>query len=158
MSAFMCRNSGDFALSNLAVTKITTPFHTSEPGSAEPTMGGRIATARVARGYSQTQLATRLGVMAKTLKNWETDRSEPRGNKFVILAGLLGIPVMWLMTGEDSDGVSGTGSPAETLTLATKMERLLSLHEQSASLILELQEEVSRLQKEIDKGEFQQAV
>ena len=143
---------------NLAVTNDNTLKHTPENSVSDPTMGGRIAMARVARGFSQGQLATRLGVMAKTLKNWETDRSEPRGNKFVILAGLLGVPLMWLMTGDDTAQVTGTDNYAETLTLATKMERLLSLHQQSTTLILELQEEVSRLQKDIDMGELEQVL
>lgn len=143
---------------NPTVTNDNSLKNTPENSISDPTMGGRIAMARAARGYSQTQLATRLGVMAKTLKNWETDRSEPRGNKFVILAGLLGVPVMWLMTGEDSAQENGAETCAETLTLATKMERLLALHQQSTSLILELQEEVSRLQKDIDMRELEQAI
>ncbi|USG63172.1 helix-turn-helix domain-containing protein [Sneathiella marina] len=137
----------------------TTPFiHTPGKGISDPTMGGRIALAREARGLSHGQLATRLGVMAKTLKNWETDRSEPRGNKFVTLSGLLGVPVMWLMTGEETAQISAAAPCAETLTLATKMERLLSLHQQSAALILELQGDVSRLQDEIDMSELEQVI
>ncbi|MEH6526970.1 MAG: helix-turn-helix transcriptional regulator [Sneathiella sp.] len=143
---------------NLDVIKKTTPIHTPENNISDPTMGGRITMARTARGFSQAQLATRLGVMAKTLKNWETDRSEPRGNKFVTIAGLLGVPVMWLMTGEDSASDSIAGNPVETLNLATKMDKLLSLHQQSSALILELQGEVSRLQDDIDMGEMEQAI
>lgn len=143
---------------NPDVTKDSSPKHTPETNISEPTMGGRIAMAREARGFSQGQLATRLGVMVKTLKNWETDRSEPRGNKFVILAGLLGVPVMWLMTGEDAAQNAVDGNFAETLTLATKMDKLLSLHQQSSALIFELQGEVSRLQDDIDMGEMEQVL
>ena len=145
-------------MSNPDVTLATSLFPLPESSDLDPTMGGRIAMAREAGGFTQAQLASQLGVMVKTLKNWETDRSEPRGNKFVFLAGLLGVPVMWLMTGEDSAEETGAANYAETLTLTTKMDKLLALHQQSTDLILELQDEISRLQDDIDMGELEQAV
>ena len=64
------------------------------------TFGDRLAGAREAAGMTQAALARRLGVKATTLRAWEEDRSEPRANRVNMLAGLLGVPMVWLMTGE----------------------------------------------------------
>ena len=53
------------------------------------TLGDRLARARDAAGMSQSQLARRLGVKLQTLRNWESDRSEPRANRLQMLSGLL---------------------------------------------------------------------
>ena len=67
------------------------------------TFGDRLAAAREAAGLSQKQLAERLGVKAGTYRNWEDDASEPRANRLTMLAGMLGVSMGWLMTG-DGDG------------------------------------------------------
>lgn len=67
------------------------------------TLGDRLARARDAAGMSQSQLARRLGVKAATVRNWETDRSEPRANRLQMLSGLLGVSFVWLMTGTSRD-------------------------------------------------------
>ena len=74
------------------------------------TMGDRLARARDAAGMSQSQLARRLGVKLATIRNWESDRSEPRANRLQMLSGLLGVSFVWLMTGvsqEDATEPSG---------------------------------------------------
>ena len=67
------------------------------------TLGDRLARARDATGMSQAQLARRLGVKLATVRNWETDRSEPRANRLQMLSGLLGVSFVWLMTGVSQD-------------------------------------------------------
>lgn len=74
-------------------------------GPDTATLGDRLAAARDQAGMSPKQLAKRLGVKAGTLKDWEADLSEPRANKLSMLAGLLGVSVMWLLSGE-GDGVA----------------------------------------------------
>lgn len=68
------------------------------------TFGDRMAGAREAAGLSQSELAKRLGVKIKTIRAWENDMNEPRANKLQMLAGILGVSIMWLLTGE-GDGV-----------------------------------------------------
>lgn len=70
------------------------------------TFGDRLAGARESVGLSQKELADRLGVRAKTLASWEDDVAEPRSNKLQMLAGLLGVSLMWLLTGE-GEGIDG---------------------------------------------------
>lgn len=68
------------------------------------TFGDRLAGAREAAGLSQRDLAQRLGVRLKTVAAWEDDAMDPRANRLQMLAGLLGVSIRWLLTGE-GDGL-----------------------------------------------------
>lgn len=54
---------------------------------------------------NQQTLAQKLGVRAKTIREWENDLKEPRANRLQMLSALLGVTLRWLLTGE-GDGVS----------------------------------------------------
>lgn len=64
------------------------------------TLGDRITAAREQAGISQAEAARRLGVRTATIQAWEADASEPRANRLQMLSGLLGVSLLWLMTGE----------------------------------------------------------
>ena len=66
--------------------------------------GDRLSAAIEKSGMTQKLVAKRLGIKLVTLKSWEQDISEPRANRLSMLAGLLGVSVMWLLHGE-GDGV-----------------------------------------------------
>ena len=120
----------------------------------QDTLGGRIEKARLAQGLTRSQLARRVGVLPQTLKNWETDRSEPRVNKMQLMAATLRVPFMWLLGGETSESVfPDLDEPRldETSSIYTKVEKLIALHEQTTQLLFEVQSEISRLQREIDE-------
>lgn len=68
------------------------------------TFGDRLARAREFAGMSQAQLARRLGVKTATIRNWESDRSEPRANRLQMVSGLVNVSIIWLMTGEGDGG------------------------------------------------------
>jgi len=120
-------------------------------GGGDHTLGGRIQMAREARGLSVAQLARRSGVLVKTLNNWESDRSEPRANKLQMLAGVLNVPPLWLLGGDVADfDVDFDVTLDETADLASKVERLIKLHERTSQLLFEVQSEVRRLQSEIE--------
>ena len=55
--------------------------------------------ARETSGLSVDQVVKRLGVRATTYEAWESDRSEPRANKLVALAGILNISPSYLLSG-----------------------------------------------------------
>ena len=76
------------------------------------TFGDRMTGAREAAGLSQAELAKRLGVKVKTIRGWENDQSEPRANKLQMLAGLLGVSIMWLLSGE-GEGLDGPDTPQD---------------------------------------------
>lgn len=63
------------------------------------TLGDRITAARERAGLGSRELAERLGVRHRTLKAWEDDATEPRSNRMQMLAGVLGVSLVWLMTG-----------------------------------------------------------
>jgi len=65
----------------------------------DTTLGGRISMAREASGLSVVDVVKRLGVKAATYEAWEADRSEPRANKLVALAGILNISPPYLLSG-----------------------------------------------------------
>ena len=67
---------------------------------ATSTFGDRLALAREAAGFGQSQLAHQIGVRLPTLRNWEEDRAEPRANKLQMLAGMLNVSMVWLMSGQ----------------------------------------------------------
>ena len=73
-----------------------TIFHANEE---DTTLGGRISMAREATGFSVADVVKRLGVRANTYEAWEADRSEPRANKLVALAGILNVSPPYLLSG-----------------------------------------------------------
>lgn len=87
------------------------------------TLGDRIVMAREAAGLTATQLARRLGVKTVTLRNWEADRSEPRSNKLIVMAGLLNVSPTWLLTGGEAGGPAGPGSVVSLLGAVERLYR-----------------------------------
>lgn len=131
--------------------------HVQDPDEIEPetgrgwydaettTFGDRMTGAREAAGLSQSDLARRLGVKVKTIRAWENDMSEPRANRLQMLAGLLGVSIMWLLNGQ-GDGLEGPEVPVEMpddLTEILKDLRTMRV-EQS-----QLAERASRLEKRL---------
>ncbi len=70
-----------------------------QQGNDGDTIGGRIWRARDSAGLTIAHIANQAGVRKETVAQWERDRSEPRANKLVMLAGILGVSPTWLMTG-----------------------------------------------------------
>ncbi|QDG77873.1 helix-turn-helix domain-containing protein [Labrenzia sp. PHM005] len=74
--------------------------------SSDYTLGERICKARDIAGLSTAQLARRLGIKTATMHSWESDRSEPRSNKLILLAGILNVSPTWLLVGRGSPPVA----------------------------------------------------
>ncbi|MEC9432062.1 MAG: helix-turn-helix transcriptional regulator [Pseudomonadota bacterium] len=112
-------------------------------GDDAATFGDRLAAAREALGFTQSQLASRAGVRLATLQNWESDRSEPRANKLQMIAGLLNVSIIWLLTGVGEGGVQPepAGDAARRSTLAELREIRVA---QQALL-----DRISRLEKKL---------
>ena len=73
-------------------------------GPETATFGDRLSAAIEKSGMTQKLVAKRLGIKLATLKSWEQDISEPRANRLSMLAGLLGVSVMWLLHGRGDGG------------------------------------------------------
>jgi transcriptional regulator with XRE-family HTH domain len=104
-------------------------------GAETATFGDRVAGAREAVGIGQPELARRLGVKVKTLRDWENDLAEPRANKLQMLAGILGVSIMWLLNGEGEGVEPPQAAAGET-------------PEQIRDLLVELR----AVQAEMDRG------
>ena len=66
----------------------------------ESTLGERICNARQEAGLTLSLASHLAGVKASTLRDWERDRSEPRVNKLVALAGIFGVSPTHLLAEE----------------------------------------------------------
>lgn len=82
------------------------------------TFGDRMTAARERLGLTQAQLAQRLGVKTQTITAWEQDRAEPRANRLQMLAGMLNVPMVWLMTGAGQGLAAPDDEPRDTTLLA----------------------------------------
>jgi transcriptional regulator with XRE-family HTH domain len=83
------------------------------------TFGDRLAAAREAQGMTQEEFANRLGVRRRTVREWEDDVREPRANRLQMIAGMFGVSIMWLLTGE------GPGVAAPDADTPADLPRLL---------------------------------
>lgn len=106
------------------------------------TFGDRVVAAREAMGMTQTQLARRMGIQIKTLRNWEEDRSEPRANKLQMLAGMLNVSIIWLMSGQ-GQGVSELDeTDSGDLDMLNEMRDVRAMH-------LRIGEKLARLERKM---------
>lgn len=119
--------------------------------SVKSTPGSRIKLTRCRLGLSLQQLADRVGVTRKSLENWENDRSEPRGVKVTKLAGVLQVPMIWLLTGETPPSSVHEPAVLETTRIVQKLDRAVALQRDLAALLIEVSADVSRLQRELDE-------
>ena len=104
-------------------------------GEEEMTLGGRLYASRRNVGMSLNLAARLLGVKASTLKSWENDRSEPRVNKLVALAGLLGVSPTHFLAEEGHDGEDGVARKGHRGKLVEMLKEEMSrAHEQQKQL------------------------
>ena len=109
-----------------------TIFHANEE---DTTLGGRISMAREATGLSVADVVKRLGVRANTYEAWEADRSEPRANKLVALAGILNVSPPYLLSGLGKQPPQSALPERQITQLQAQVEQLeQSLKTATASL------------------------
>ena len=116
-------------------------FHGSQDND---TLGGRLWRAREAIGMSESALAKAPGLKKETLRAWESDRSEPRANKLVTLAGLLNVSPTWLL--------DGVGDAPQSETIASELgirraqlQRIRDLREQTDAAIANMEKAIDRI-------------
>lgn len=105
------------------------------------TLGGRIVHARETQDLTTSQLARRLGVKTSTVHNWETDRSAPRSNRLLTLAGMLNVSPTWLLTGVGE-------SPLDAVT-ATELMQIRATIERLRAQVLTVADELKQLQERL---------
>ena len=110
------------------------------------TLGGRLQNARERQGLSISEVAKLSGVQKKTLMNWELDRSEPRSNRLIQLAGVLGVQAAFLLDGQGGDAPLPHRSKDEVKTALADMEAKL---ETLARDVLRIGDEIQQLTTQI---------
>ncbi len=113
-------------------------------------LGERIANARQAKGLSQKQLADLIGVTKSTVAKWESDRTSPRASRLIQVAGILGIPMAWLIGGDDVPVPVDTPSLNETWVLDNKLEAMDSLIKQMQEIVEDIRGQSRMIQDEFD--------
>ena len=89
--------------------------------------GIRIALLRASNGWSQAELARRIGVSASAVGMYEHDRREPSLGIVVRLALEFGVTTDYLLRGDLLYPTSATGRQPTTVTIPTEaLLRLLS--------------------------------
>lgn len=109
------------------------------------TFGDRLTGAREAAGLSQSDLARRLGVRLKTLRDWENDVADPRANRLQMLAGMLNVSIMWLLTGRGD----GLDAPSEAAPETAEARALLTELRDLRSEATALAERMGKLEKRL---------
>ncbi|KAA3630697.1 MAG: XRE family transcriptional regulator [Proteobacteria bacterium] len=118
--------------------------------SEETLLGERIAKARQAKGLSPRQLAQRLGIKKTTLLNWESERSAPRANRINQLAGVLDVPLLWLIAGAEVPAAIATPDLNETTAIEAKLRRAENLVNELSALLVDIRAQTRRVQREMD--------
>ena len=113
-----------------------------EHSAPDDTLGGRIVYAREQQDLTTAQLARRVGVKTDTMQGWESDRSEPRSNRLLTLAGMLNVSPTWLLTGAGESPLDGLNE-TEMMHLRATIDRM---HEQVLTVAGELEQLKSRLE------------
>ena len=112
-------------------------------GEEEMTLGGRLYASRQNAGMSLNLTARLLGVKSSTLKSWENDRSEPRVNKLVALAGLLGVSPTHFLAEEGNDGV-------DVSVIKGRRGKLVEVLREETSYALKQQKQLNQRLRKID--------
>lgn len=108
--------------------------------------GNRIAQARNQKGYTLKEAARRMSVTEKTFENWEEGKILPRANKVQMLAGVLGVSLLWILDGEEQfEAEAGCLSQLEKL--GQKVERISQLQQELNQLTNAVISEFGALQQ-----------
>lgn len=115
----------------------------------ETTLGERIHNARQEAGLTLNLASHLAGVKASTLRDWERDRSEPRVNKLVALAGIFGVSPTHLLAEEgNSNNPAVVTKGRHEKVMALLKAEIADIEQQQIALTQRLSE-VSKLLKKV---------
>lgn len=112
--------------------------------------GARLAAARKRAGYSAAELSRLLGVNAHTVSAWEKGQSEPRSNRLLTLAGVLGVSAGWLIEGDSGTLPADARRPGEIAELRLRLENAHRMMESAAELLGSAEVALEALERKIE--------
>ena len=77
------------------------------------TIGEKILNMRKARGWSQEDLAERVGVSRQAVSRWEADSAKPDADRIIAICDLFGVSADYLLRDMEVEDRTVTNSPAE---------------------------------------------
>ncbi|MCB1380122.1 MAG: helix-turn-helix transcriptional regulator [Alphaproteobacteria bacterium] len=102
----------------------------------------RLKEAREFRGWTLQHTANMMGVTQDTLRGWESGKTVPRVNRLLMVAGVLGVPLKWLLTGaEDLD--PGLDSRTRLDIIAAKLDEAVKMTSALQTRLNEVSAEVA---------------
>jgi transcriptional regulator with XRE-family HTH domain len=107
---------------------------TEQPGSSgeRATLGARIRELRLKRGWTQQELAERVGIQQKQISSYERGANVPSGQTFIALAEAFGVSLDYLA--QISPHSSAQAAIAD-LDLLEKVQRVDRLDEHDRALV-----------------------
>ena len=91
------------------------------------TMGEKILNMRKARGWSQEELADRVGVSRQAVSRWESGSAKPDADKIIVICDLFGISADYLLRDSYSGEIGQTSFPERKESELGKFFRGMSL-------------------------------
>lgn len=113
------------------------------------TLGERIRARRQQLKLSTSELARKSGVQRDTLVAWESGHREPRANKLIMLAGLLGTNVGWLLEGDGGCGPTPTPTN-DTAALRQQLGQARDLARNLSNMLESIERRVQLLEDDED--------
>ena len=86
------------------------------------TIGERVRKAREEKGLDQATLASKAGIVTRTLQRWEKGEQTPDGVSITKLARATSVQASWLLTGE-GEMYGSPGRPSNVYTLPASPRR-----------------------------------
>lgn len=95
-------------------------------------LGGKIAELRRQKGWSQENLAERLGVTRQSVSKWESDTSVPDLDKIVSLSDLFGVSTDYLIKNDEPEAAATAAEQSARYVSASQAQDFIAMAENSA--------------------------
>lgn len=118
--------------------------------------GIRLSEAIANKKITQGELARRMGTSPSLVSRWRNEEVLPGSANYKKLASILNVSMEWLMTGKQSASNSVIKTLNNTITENTEDEDMYRLKfEEAQARIIELQDQIALLQKNIIESQTQ---
>ena len=103
-------------------------------------VGKTIATLRKEKGWTQADLAEKIGLTDKAVSKWESDNGLPDTTNFPALAEIFGVSIDYLMTGPKESGNSVNNIPINNKKILSEEEQEKKIKETIHNGIINIDE------------------